>query len=66
VSSRREISVQGLFLRFAANRAGATAVEYALIALGIAFVIIAVAQALGASASSQYGNVYDALQNQRP
>lgn len=58
--------MQGLFLRFAADRAGATAVEYALIALGIAFVIIAVVQALGSSVNGQYSSVYDALQAQRP
>ena len=43
--------------RFAANESGATAIEYGLIAAGIAVAIIAAVQAVGTALNTKLGSV---------
>ena len=47
--------------RFARDESGATAVEYAMIAVGIAAVIVAAVQSLGTTTNSMYTSVETAL-----
>jgi pilus assembly protein Flp/PilA len=47
--------------RFWNDRAGATAIEYGLIAAGIAVAIIATVQALGTNLNTTFGSVSTAL-----
>ena len=47
--------------RFAKDESGATAIEYGLIAAGIAVAIIAVVQGLGTSLNTTFGSVQTAL-----
>ena len=47
--------------RFASDESGATAVEYAMIAVGIAAVIVAAVQSLGTTTNSMYTSVETAL-----
>jgi len=47
--------------RFIQNEAGATAIEYGLIAAGIAVAIIAVVQGLGTNLNTTFGSVATAL-----
>lgn len=47
--------------RFIKDESGATAIEYGLIAAGIAVVIIPVVQALGGSLNTTFGTVSAAL-----
>lgn len=47
-------------LRFAADESGATAVEYAMIAAGIAIAIAATVATLGTSLKDKYQSVNDA------
>jgi pilus assembly protein Flp/PilA len=46
---------------FLADQSGATAIEYGLIAAGIAVAIITVVQTLGSNMSLTFGNVSSAL-----
>ncbi|MFZ3359259.1 MAG: Flp family type IVb pilin [Xanthobacteraceae bacterium] len=48
-------------LRFLKDDSGATAIEYGLIAAGIAVAIIATVQALGSSLNTTFGSVSTAL-----
>jgi pilus assembly protein Flp/PilA len=48
-------------LRFLRNESGATAIEYGLIAAGIAVAIIAVVAGLGTSLNTTFGSVQTAL-----
>jgi pilus assembly protein Flp/PilA len=50
-----------LATRFLKNESGATAIEYGLIAAGIAVAIIAVVQGLGTNLNTTFGNVQTAL-----
>ena len=50
-----------LVLRFVKNESGATAIEYGLIAAGIAVAIIATVQALGTNLNSTFSTVSTAL-----
>jgi pilus assembly protein Flp/PilA len=50
-----------LFARFIQDQAGATAIEYALIASGISIVILGAATAVGATVSAQYSTVASSL-----
>lgn len=50
-----------LALQFARSRAGATSIEYALIAGGISIVIVAAVQALGSSTQGLFTTVLNAL-----
>ena len=47
--------------RFLKDETGATAIEYGLIAAGIAVAIIAVVQGLGTSLNTTFGSVQTAL-----
>ena len=48
--------------RFLGNESGATAIEYGLIAAGIAVAIIAAVQAVGSSLNTKLGTVKTGLQ----
>jgi pilus assembly protein Flp/PilA len=50
-----------LFSKFISDRSGATAIEYCLIATGIAFVIIAAVNGIGTSLSSSFTSVNSSL-----
>ena len=50
--------------RFLADEAGATAIEYALIAVGISVAILAAVQALGGSVSSMYDTIAEKVSAQ--
>jgi pilus assembly protein Flp/PilA len=58
--------MRNLFLRFLTDRSGATSIEYALIASGIALVIMSTVFALGPEVAARYSNVKDALAQQNP
>jgi pilus assembly protein Flp/PilA len=50
-----------LLMRFLKDHSGATAIEYGLIAAGIAVAIIAVVQGLGTNLNTTFGSVQTAL-----
>ena len=50
-----------LIARFASDESGATAIEYRLIACGIAFAIITVVQGIGPQLSSKFTAVNSSL-----
>ena len=50
-----------LLLQFAEDTAGATAIEYGLIAAGISVAIIAVVQGLGSKLNTTFTSVQNAL-----
>lgn len=50
-----------MVLRFFYDRSGATAIEYGLIAAGIALVIIAVVNGLGANLNGQFTSINSSL-----
>jgi pilus assembly protein Flp/PilA len=50
-----------LIMRFIADDAGATAIEYGLIAAGIAVAIIATVQALGTNLNTTFSSVSTAM-----
>jgi len=54
--------MKNLFVRFMKDTSGATAIEYGLIAAGIAVAIIAVVQGLGSNLNTKFGTVSTALQ----
>ncbi len=49
------------FLRFVADESGATAIEYGLIAAGIALAIIAVVNGLGSNLNTQFASINNSL-----
>ena len=49
------------FARFLKNESGATAIEYGLIAAGIALAIIAVVNGLGTSLNTQFTSISTSL-----
>jgi pilus assembly protein Flp/PilA len=53
--------VKRCFLRFLSDESGATAIEYGLIAAGIAIAIITAVNGVGTSLSTEFGNVSTAL-----
>jgi len=53
--------MKDLVLRFIKDDSGATAIEYGLIAAGIAVAIIAVVQGLGTNLKTTFTKVSDAL-----
>ena len=57
----QEYQVRQLVLRFIADQAGATAIEYALIATGISIVILASVNSIGTSVSNKFTSVSTAL-----
>jgi pilus assembly protein Flp/PilA len=50
-----------LFSKFLGDESGATAIEYCLIACGIAFAIIATVQGIGPQLSTKFTSVNDSL-----
>jgi pilus assembly protein Flp/PilA len=50
-----------LFLRFLRDESGATAIEYCLIATGIAFAIIGTVQAIGPQLNTKFTSVNNSL-----
>jgi pilus assembly protein Flp/PilA len=59
--STEDIHMTTLIMRFFADDAGATAIEYGLIAAGIAVAIIATVQALGTNLNSTFSSVSTAM-----
>jgi pilus assembly protein Flp/PilA len=53
--------MQNLFARFLNDQSGATAIEYGLIAAGIAVVIIAAVQSVGTHLNTTFGSVAAAV-----
>jgi pilus assembly protein Flp/PilA len=53
--------MQNLFARFLKDQSGATAIEYGLIAAGIAVVIIAAVQSVGTNVSGTFSKVASAV-----
>lgn len=53
--------MKNLVVRFAKNESGATAIEYGLIAAGIAVAIIAVVQGVGSKLNTTFKSVSDNL-----
>ncbi|WP_407180452.1 Flp family type IVb pilin [Bradyrhizobium sp. STM 3562] len=51
-----------LIAKFLADRSGATAIEYCLIAAGISIVIVVVISGIGSQLNTKYGDVNTALQ----
>ena len=49
------------FLRFVTDQSGATAIEYGLIAAGIALAIIAVVNGLGSNLNTQFASINSSL-----
>jgi pilus assembly protein Flp/PilA len=56
-----EVKLKGLFLKFLSDEQGATAIEYGLIAAGIALAIIAVVNGLGTSLNSNFTSISTSL-----
>jgi pilus assembly protein Flp/PilA len=56
-----EASMKNLVKRFLANESGATAIEYGLIAAGIAVVIIAAVQLAGTNLTTTFNSVAAAV-----
>ena len=55
--------MKSVFVRFARDESGATAIEYGLIAAGISVAIIAVVNALGGQLQNTFTNVSGQLGN---
>ena len=55
------LTVRQLFLRFYSNESGATAIEYGLIAAGIAVAIIAVVTGVGSQLNTTFTSVSSSL-----
>jgi pilus assembly protein Flp/PilA len=53
--------LKGIFKRFLADESGATAIEYGLIAAGIAIAIITAVNGVGSKLNTVFGNVSTAL-----
>ncbi len=53
--------MKNLVSRFVKDESGATAIEYGLIAAGIALAIIAVVNGLGTKLNSQFGSISSSL-----
>jgi len=53
--------LKNVVLRFLADQSGATAIEYALIAAGIAMAIIAAVNGVGTALNTSFGNISTSL-----
>jgi pilus assembly protein Flp/PilA len=53
--------VKSNFFKFLSDQSGATAIEYGLIAAGIALAIIAVVNGLGVSLNNQFTSINNSL-----
>lgn len=56
-----EAEVKRSFLTFLSDESGATAIEYGLIAAGIALAIIAVVNGLGSNLNTQFASINTSL-----
>jgi pilus assembly protein Flp/PilA len=56
--------MKNLLKRFAADESGATAIEYGLIAAGIALAIITAVNSLGTQISTTFGHITTGMQAQ--
>ena len=63
VFPNQEAGMKSVFVRFARDESGATAIEYGLIAAGISVAIIAVVNALGGQLQNTFSNVSGQLGN---
>ena len=54
-------TVTKFFARFLADESGATAIEYAMIAIGISVAIVAAVAAVSAAVQGKFDSVADAL-----
>lgn len=57
----QEVALKDLVAKFFADRSGATAIEYGLIAAGIALAIIAAVNGLGTNLNTKYTNINTSL-----
>jgi pilus assembly protein Flp/PilA len=55
------LKMKTLLTRFAKDESGSTAIEYALIASGIALAIIAAVNSLGGKLNTNFGNISTSL-----
>jgi pilus assembly protein Flp/PilA len=53
--------LQRIFSKFLADQSGATAIEYALIAAGIALAIIAMVQGIGSGLNTKFSTINSSL-----
>lgn len=53
--------MKNLIVRFAKDESGATAIEYGLIAAGIALAIITVVNSLGTTLNDKFGSISSSL-----
>jgi pilus assembly protein Flp/PilA len=58
---QKEAELKRTLLRFLADEAGATAIEYGLIAAGISLAIIAVVNGLGSNISGKFDSINTSL-----
>lgn len=56
-----EVKLKGLLLKFLSDEQGATAIEYGLIAAGIALAIIAVVNGLGTAVNTDFTSISTSL-----
>jgi pilus assembly protein Flp/PilA len=61
IERQREFSMRQVFSRFLSDQSGATAIEYALIAAGIALAIVTTVQSLGTNLNTKYSSFSTAL-----
>jgi pilus assembly protein Flp/PilA len=57
----QEVVLKQLLLRFLANQSGATAIEYALLAAGIALAIITAVNSIGTTLNTSYASINSSL-----
>ena len=60
-AAKTGLPMRKLVLRFVNNNAGATAIEYALIAAGISVVIVAAVNSIGTSLNSTFSSISSQL-----
>jgi pilus assembly protein Flp/PilA len=58
---KQEAGLQRIFLKFLSDESGATAIEYGLIAAGIALAIITVVNGLGTNLNSMFTSINSSL-----
>jgi pilus assembly protein Flp/PilA len=61
VLRRQELQMRPLFSKFISDESGATAIEYCLIACGIALAIITTVQGIGPTLSSKFTSINTSL-----
>jgi pilus assembly protein Flp/PilA len=61
ISNGLEVKLKQKILKFLADESGATAIEYGLIAAGIALAIIAVVNGLGTNLNAQFTSINSSL-----